>query len=161
MSVVADTSPLCYLILIGEVDLLASLFNEIIVPEAVLDELKDEGAPEAVQLWAAALPDWVKTLPNPVLQITGLEKLQAGETAAILLAESIGAGTIILDEKAARRIATARGLRVIGLLGIVDEAAARGLVDPVSAIDGLKATSFRASPSLMKGVLDRHQNRGQ
>jgi predicted nucleic acid-binding protein len=32
-AVVADTSPLNYLVLIGEVDLLAQLYGEVLVPE--------------------------------------------------------------------------------------------------------------------------------
>jgi len=51
----------------------------------------------------------------------GLERLQAGERAAILLAESTMADIILLDEKAARRVAATRGLRVTGILGVLGE----------------------------------------
>jgi predicted nucleic acid-binding protein len=64
----------------------------------------------------------------------GMEKLQAGERCAILLAESVKAGIIILDEKAARRVAAARGLRVTGILGVLGEASTRGLIDLAAAI---------------------------
>ncbi len=40
MKAVFDTSPLCYLILIGETDVLPALFSEILIPEAVADELR-------------------------------------------------------------------------------------------------------------------------
>ena len=49
MIAVADTSPLCYLILISEVDLLRKLFSEVVVPAAVMTELLHEDAPEAVR----------------------------------------------------------------------------------------------------------------
>jgi predicted nucleic acid-binding protein len=39
MIAVADTSPLCYLILIGEIDLLPKLFDRVLLPEAVRTEL--------------------------------------------------------------------------------------------------------------------------
>jgi predicted nucleic acid-binding protein len=42
MIAVADTSPLCYLILIHEVDLLRKLFSQVLVPPAVLAELLNE-----------------------------------------------------------------------------------------------------------------------
>ena len=42
MIAVADTSPVCYLILIGEIDLLPKLFSQVLVPEAVLAELLHE-----------------------------------------------------------------------------------------------------------------------
>jgi predicted nucleic acid-binding protein len=95
----------------------------------------------------------------PPLATAGLERLQAGERAAILLAESTMADIILLDEKAARRVAAARGLRVTGMLGVLGEAATRGLVELASAIDRLRMTSFRASPGLLKTTLDRFGTR--
>ena len=56
MIAVADTSPLCYLVLIDEVDLLRQLFRQVVVPSAVITELLHEDAPEAVRGWAANLP---------------------------------------------------------------------------------------------------------
>src|ERR1035438_4797188 len=85
----------------------------------------------------------------------GLERLQAGEQAAILLAESMKADIILLDEKAARRVAANRGLRVTGLLGVLSEAATRGLVELAPAIDRLRMTNFRSSPALLKATVDR------
>ena len=84
-----------------------------------------------------------------------MERLQAGERAAILLAESVSADLILLDEKSARRMCTERGLRVTGLLGVLAEAAGRGLVDLAAAVDGLTKTSFRYSPALLRSVLER------
>jgi len=54
--VVADTSPLNYLILIGEVDLLARLFGEVLIPDIVARELADSEAPSAVVKWASQFP---------------------------------------------------------------------------------------------------------
>ena len=84
MIAVADTSPLCYLVLIDEVDLLRQLFSQVVVPSAVITELLHEDAPEAVREWAANLPSWVSVRENPVRNTAGLEKLQVGEQAAIL-----------------------------------------------------------------------------
>jgi len=155
MIAVADTSPLCYLVLIDEVDLLRHLFRQVVAPSAVITELLHEDAPEAVRGWAANLPSWVSVRENPVRNTAGLEKLQVGEQAAILLAESISAELILLDEKSARRIAAQRGMRITGTLGVLGEAAARGMVDLPAAIDRLRRTNFRCSPALMKATLDR------
>ena len=62
---------------------------------------------------------------------------------------------IIVDEKAARRVAADRGLRITGTLGVLSEGAARGLIDLAAAIDGLRKTNFRYSPTLLKAALDR------
>jgi predicted nucleic acid-binding protein len=155
MIAVADTSPICYLILIGEIDLLPRLFNQVLMPQAVLAELLHEDAPVAVRSWASNLPPWICAKDPPDPPTSDLEKLQAGERAAILLAESIQADLILLDEKAARRVAAGRGLRVTGILGILGEAATRRLVELAPAIDRLRMTSFRASPALLKATLDR------
>lgn len=143
MIAVADASPLCYLILINEVDLLPKLFSEVVIPSAV------------IRGWAANLPPWASVRENPARNTAGLEKLQAGEQAAILIAESISAELILLDEKSARRIAAQRGMRITGTLGVLGEAAARGMVDLPAAIDRLRRTNFRCSPALMKATLDR------
>jgi predicted nucleic acid-binding protein len=44
--VVADSSPINYLVLIDAVDILKSLFGEVIAPRSVSHELSSKGAPE-------------------------------------------------------------------------------------------------------------------
>jgi predicted nucleic acid-binding protein len=155
MIAVADTSPICYLILIGEIDLLAKLFSQVLLPPAVLAELLHEDAPVGVRHWAANLPFWISVQESPIRSTAGMEKLQAGEQAAILLAQSIAADIILLDEKSARRVAANRGLRITGTLGVLGESAVLQLVDLPAAIDRLRQTSFRYSPALLKATLDR------
>ena len=124
------------------------------MPQAVVAELLNEDAPEVVRDWAANLPAWVSMAATGEVVSGGLENLHAGERAAIILAESIKADLILLDEKAARRVAAERGLRVTGLLGVLGEAAARGFVELPSVIDRLRKTTFRCSPALLKATLD-------
>src|SRR5579863_3625655 len=128
MIAVADASPVCYLILIGEIELLPKLFRQVLLPQDVVDELLAEGAPPAVRSWAAAPPPWISVGEVPLGESGGLGRLQAGERAAILLAQSMTADLILLDEKSARRIAAERGLRVTGSLGVLAEAGSRGFV---------------------------------
>ena len=85
-----------------------------------------------------------------------LSRLHAGEREAILLAEHLNAELVVLDEKAARRTAASRGLRVTGTLGILKAAAERGLVDLPVAVEHLKQTNFRASPRLLQLLLRSH-----
>ena len=155
MIAVSDASPICYLILIGEIGILPKLYTQVLVPPAVIAELLHQDAPGSVRGWAANLPSWIYAQSNPIGVIAGMEKLQAGEQAAILLAESITADMILLDERSARRVAADRGLRITGTLGVLGEAAARGLVDLPAAIDQLRKTTFRFSPALLKATLDR------
>jgi predicted nucleic acid-binding protein len=71
MTVVADTTPLNYLILIGEADLLPQLFGRITIPSAVFEELHRPATPWVVQAWIASPPRWVQVQslglpPDPV-----------------------------------------------------------------------------------------------
>jgi predicted nucleic acid-binding protein len=65
MIAVADTSPLCYLILIGEIDLLTKLFGRVPVPKTVIEELLHQDAPAIVREWASNPPSWLTPLEDP------------------------------------------------------------------------------------------------
>jgi predicted nucleic acid-binding protein len=162
MIVVADASPICYLILIGEIEVLPQLFTEVWLPREVLHELLDDGAPPSVRTWASEPPPWISIRATPENARTStdsnMNRLHSGERATMLLAESIHAALILVDEKSARRVAIERGLRVTGLLGVLVEAAKRGFLDLALALDRLTKTSFRYSPGLLKSVWERYHS---
>ncbi|MEM8610767.1 MAG: hypothetical protein AAGF93_02025 [Cyanobacteria bacterium P01_H01_bin.105] len=78
MIVVADTSPINYLLLIQQIDLLPHLFQQIIVPEAVQNEMLDPDAPLILQQWIANPPSWLTVQPVPIIDTT-LNSLDPGE----------------------------------------------------------------------------------
>jgi predicted nucleic acid-binding protein len=86
-----------------------------------------------------------------------LDRLHRGEREAIILAEQVRADLVAIDEKAARQAVAERGLNVAGLLGILDEAAARGLIDLLTCVERSQQPTFRASPHLLKSLLDRYR----
>ena len=86
--VVADTSPLNYLILIEAIDLLPRLYGGIVIPVDVLNELLDDGAPRWVSEWAMNLPEWVEVRSVQPTNDPTLSPLDQGERCAILLAQS-------------------------------------------------------------------------
>jgi predicted nucleic acid-binding protein len=88
----------------------------------------------------------------------GLEDLDPGEREAILLAEGLNAGLVIIDDLLGRKIARSRGLRVTGLLGVLDEAARQELIGFPNAIARLQQTTFRASDRLIQSLLSRYQD---
>lgn len=159
MIAVADASPLCYLVLIGEIEVLQKLFDQLVVPHAVLLELLRQDAPPVVRTLAANLPAWIMVERTPNVVIPGTENLHAGERAVIFVAEYLRADLVVIDEKAARSVAASRGLPVTGILGVLGEAATQGLVDLVEAIDRLRQTTFRCSPALFRATLDRYAAR--
>lgn len=88
MVVVADTSPLIYLSRVGALKLLHALFGEIIVPRAVWTEVVEQRT-AAPGLDALKSANWLRVVDR---EWPGLDLgLDAGETAAILLAESLQA----------------------------------------------------------------------
>lgn len=153
MRAVSDTSPVSYLVLIGQTDLLPQLFAAVIIPEEVRTELGSSRAPSTIQQWIRQPPSWLVIDSSPLPTEATLGRLHAGERAAILLAEHIRADVVLLDEKAGRATALSRGLHVAGLLGVLREAANRGMVDLPAAVKALMSAGFRASPALLKSLL--------
>ena len=156
MKAVFDTSPISYLLLIEEIEILPSLYDGIFIPSAVKAELLHPRAPSVIKQWMASPPVWLEILSFAPRSSPELDHLQAGEREAILLADDLGVDQVVLDDLAAREVALERGLGVTGLVGILDQAAARALIDLSGVIERLQKTTFRASPRLLKGLLDRH-----
>jgi predicted nucleic acid-binding protein len=155
VTVVSNTSPICYLAVLGCADVLPALFGHVFIPHAVHRELSDEGAPQSARALVASPPSWLELRDVTTVPDASLDNLDPGEREAIALAEEVSADLVLLDEAAARRLATVRGLRVTGLLGVLTEAAALGLIDLPEVIARLRKTNFRASAELLKAVLDR------
>jgi predicted nucleic acid-binding protein len=157
MIVVADTSPINYLLLINQIDLLPRLFQQIIIPDVVRDEMLDPDAPTVLQEWIANPPSWLTIQPVPVLDTT-LNSLDPGEQAAITLAQTLPADLLIIDERLGRQIAEDRGIAIIGTLGILDDAADQGLINLAEVIAQLQQTNFRVSRRIIQALLNKTEN---
>jgi len=151
--VVADTTPLNYLIQIGQVELLRDLFGKVMIPEAVLAELHHPKAPSAVANWLLRLPEWLTV--EKVERLDQTIQLGHGENEAISLAVERHILIVLMDERRGRSAAETRGLLPIGTLNILDLADERGLIDGVAMLEALKQTTFRAESEL----LDRFEAR--
>jgi predicted nucleic acid-binding protein len=77
--VIADISPLHYLILIDHADLLTKLYGKIVIPEAVRRELQARGTPDVVKRWMAVAPQWVEVHHLALGEDTALRGLDPGE----------------------------------------------------------------------------------
>lgn len=153
--VVSDTTPLNYLVLIGHIDVLPRLFGNLLVPPAVIHEMRHPKAPSAVSAWAGNLPSWIEVkAPLTDLHLG----IGAGEDEAISLAVELGA-TLLMDDVRARIAARSRGLLTIGTLAILDLADEAELLDFETAILRLKATSFHLDDALLQPLLIRSRAR--
>jgi len=164
--VVADTSPLNYLVLIGRIDILFLLYGKILVPPEVLTELVDAGAPHQVLKWSQSLPAWIEVRTAAAAQADfALQHIDPGERAAILLAEAERDVLLLIDDAAGRAEANRRGIPNTGTLGVLRAAAIRNLLDLPAALTDLGATNFRVSQEIVERLLadysehSRHEDR--
>lgn len=154
MLIVSDTSPITNLIQIRKLHLLKQLFEEVVIPQKVYEELCDyENQKELID----ARSDWMK-----VVQVKNQQKVQTlkadldiGEAEAIILAEELGVELLIIDERKGRQIATERGLQIIGLLGILILAKKKSYLKKLKPvlIELTDTVGFRVSQKLIDAIL--------
>lgn len=153
MIVVADTSPLRYLVLIQHIDILPALYGRVIVPPAVIVELAHEHTPAMVHAWLSSPPNWLDVRAPKSAVTTEVVTLGPGEQAAITLAEELSADALLIDDRDGRREATRRRLPVLGTLRVLADAAEQGLLDLADAFERLAQTNFRADEQLVHRLL--------
>jgi len=112
MIVVSDTSPLTALLTAGAAGILPQVFSEVVIPEAVHDELRRSHSHLPSWLRVAAVA--TQTQARQYARIVDL-----GEAEAIELARELHADRLLMDERKGRRLAVREGIPVIGLLGVV------------------------------------------
>jgi uncharacterized protein len=129
--VVTNSSPLITLARTGQLDLLQRLFARVHIAEEVRREVVVRGAgrPAAEVVRQA---EWIEVHPpvpaEEMLRLRSRHALGAGELATVSLARSVRADLAIMDERAARRLAQASGLAVMGCVGVLETGFRRGLV---------------------------------
>lgn len=132
MIVVSNTSPLTNLAAIGQFDLLRHLYGQVHIAQGVWEELNAGGTrwPGCAEVAQAS---WVErcTVQNQDL-VTALRRdLDRGEAETIALALQLGADLALLDEKEGRHAAQRHGVQVVGVVGILLEAKAKGVLSTV------------------------------
>ncbi len=144
------------LVLVGQIQLLRVLFGVIVIPVPVKDEF-ERLAVTTGRFAGLVLPEWVRvdTASQTGMGDAILQQLDPGEAAAILLAVKLHADAVLMDESVGRVIAQARGLRTIGILGILIQARqARHLVAVRPVIEALRSKAkFRLSDTIVNHAL--------
>ena len=151
--VIADTSPLQYLFQLGRLEILEALFEGVLLPEAVQEELLVgrqlgfEVPDPAAYSWMAVRP----TSSSPALD--GFE-LGPGEHAALSLALELSECLVLLDDAAARAAAQELKLSTTGTLGLLLLAKERGLVAAVAPLLAeLERRRFRITEAVRRRIL--------
>lgn len=156
MKVVSNASPLINLARIGQLPLLPRLFGRLLLPQAVWQEVVEDGRgqPGAEEIRRAV---WIEraTVSNQPLVHSLRQDLDAGEAEAIALAIEIQADWLLMDERLGRGTAQHFGLRYVGLVGILSAAKQRGDLKALRPLlDRLRdVAGFRVSSALYEQVL--------
>ncbi len=135
MIVVADTSVILNLCKVGHEHLLPTLFKEVWIPEAVRREFSRLSQAQP-RFDGIALPAWAMVSPMAVIpsEVASQPGLHACEAAALALAITKHADSILMDEAAGRRAARTLGITVIGVLGVLLQAKRAGLISEIKPV---------------------------
>src|SRR6476646_1972004 len=108
-AIVADTTPLNYLVLIQAADILPNLYRTVLMPPAVKTELAHANTPAVVRAWISQPSPWLEVVSLKLPVDSALANLDAGELEAISLASELQATLLLMDERDGVTIARHRG----------------------------------------------------
>ena len=118
MIVVSDTTPLISLLKINRIDLLEKLFGEVLIPEAVFNELTID---ERFQLEANQIRQKKYITVKPITNLNALNLLKraTGLDQGEILTDEYNADLLLMDEAKGRTVSTQMGLKIMGTIGIL------------------------------------------
>ena len=164
MIVVSDTTPLISLLKIDRIDLLEKLFGQVLIPQAVFEELT---ADERFKLEADQISSKqfiiVKAVQNSesasiLKRATGLDQ---GESEAIVLTDELNADVLLMDEAKGRAVSSQMGLKIMGTIGILMaayEEKALSADDVKWCIEGLQNAGRHISQKHYQMLIDKLNN---
>lgn len=150
-TIIADSSPLIVLLKCDLEFILPGLFEEVLVPETVWQEIMAGGSQDRA---CQKLPEiaWLKRIhfrgEDKKLETYNLGK---GETDALMLAFETPESVVILDDYAARKCAGEFQIPFVGTGGLLIIAKRKGLIPSVSeALDRVQDEGLWISEDLIK-----------
>ncbi len=160
MIVVSDSTPLITLMKAGRLDILKSLFGEVLLPEAVFSEVTSNYSyrDEADIIRGSAFIKVVKVTNLDrvafLQRVTGLDR---GESEAIIFADESKADLLLMDEAAGRKVAHNMSLRMTGSVGVLLRAYQTGLLsaDEIdNAFVRIRESNRHISENLLRSALE-------
>lgn len=151
---ISNTSPLLYLHRVGGLDWLPRIYTEIWTPDAVADELAQGRSLGYDTPDLAGMP-WLQVKhPQSALSHELAASPGPGERAAIALAQETSGRVLLLDDAAARDVASHLGLALSGTLGVILEAMRPGLIGSVTpVVDALQHAGMWISAAVRQRIL--------
>jgi predicted nucleic acid-binding protein len=158
--IIADASPVHYLVLVQAEYVLPKLFKRVLIPAEVQAELRDPGAPAMVREWVAAPPRWLEIQPATTITDAGLAALDDGEAAAIQLAENLRPNAFLLmDDAKGRKEAARRRIPSTGTLGVLQAGSKQGYLRLSDVLPRLLRTNFYVAEQLVESLLAEERSR--
>lgn len=152
--IIADSSPLIALALIGQLELLPYLYHRVLIPPAVWDEVTKQGAglPGAQ---AVSQCSWLEIQLPESAKLEVLRILvDQGEAEALALAQMQPDSIVLLDDAQARRVAERFNIPRIGTLGILRRAKKAGRLSEIKPyILALRQNGIYIRQALIEAVL--------
>ena len=159
MTIVCDTSPLLLFARADRLGLLPALYQRVVVPGAVLQEVNVQADEPARQIQVHVQQDVFqrKEAQGRSLDAVG-ENMGRGERAAIALARELDAELVVLDDEQGRTEARRHGLSVTGSIGILIEAKERDVIASMRReLDRLVEEGLWIDEQLYDRVLREHE----
>ncbi|MBE9086136.1 DUF3368 domain-containing protein [Tolypothrix sp. LEGE 11397] len=158
MVIISDTSVITNLISIEHIFLLQSLYERVIIPQAVYQELSRCHPIILSELLAEISPVLeIRTVidKNKVEELKQQAKLDQGESEAIILALELKTDLLLIDERRGRAEAQRLGIRITGLLGVLLEGKTKGFIVSVKPLMDklIESSTFWISPVLYEKIL--------
>ena len=119
VEIICNATPLINFASISCLDILKSLFTEIVIPQAVYSDTVESGFPNSETILKEIEAGWLNVKLVEEMPESIPLALDAGEREAIALALSEQKPRVILDKKRDKKVAQELGLNVIGTLGIL------------------------------------------
>jgi predicted nucleic acid-binding protein len=156
--IVSNTTPIVCFLKLGRLDILKNIFNEIIIPQAVYEEVTAK-PDEAEAINALTECGLFKTRPvENKFAVSLLQKqigLDLGESESIVLAQELKAELLLMDERKGRRVAVENGISISGTLGVLIKAKQMNLVKEIRPLlNELITKDIRIGNNLLKKVLE-------
>jgi len=153
--IISDTTALIILAKTNHLELLTNLIDKVYVPTAVMEEIGYKNDEVKYIIEQARFIEVKKITNQSILKEVKLSNLDRGEVEAISLALETDL-SLIIDERLGRRYAESKGVKIIGLLGILKANLVKehiSYVDLLYILNEFKGVKFRISARLEENFL--------
>ena len=160
MIIVADTTPILYLIKIREIDILQLLFDKVCIPKEVYNELtKDKNYIDEISIlnntsFIEVYEVDDKKKIEDYMKIVGMHR---GEAEAIVLCRQLGSEMILMEDGVGIKLAKEERINVIRtgtLLISLNKNGYKTKDEIIKILNKLKETKIRISQNIYDYIID-------